>query len=72
MGEGVVRDYKEAVTWFSKAAEQGVATAQYSLGKAYECGTGIRKNSRLALKWFRAAANQGNEMAAEKLKEIAG
>jgi TPR repeat protein len=42
------------------------------LGKAYECGTGIRKNSRLALKWFRAAANQGNEMAAEKLKEIAG
>ena len=31
-GEGVPQDYKEAVKWYRKAAEQGDAIAQRSLG----------------------------------------
>ena len=31
-GEGVIKDYKEAVKWFTKAAEQGFAMAQFTLG----------------------------------------
>ena len=35
-GEGVKQDIKEAVKWFRKAAEQGYASAQYSLGSMYD------------------------------------
>ncbi len=31
-GHGVTQDYKEAVNWYRKAAEQGYATAQRNLG----------------------------------------
>ena len=34
-GEGVTQDYKQAVKWWRKAAEQGDASAQYSLGLMY-------------------------------------
>jgi TPR repeat protein len=30
-GEGVPKDYAEAANWYRKAAEQGVAAAQYTL-----------------------------------------
>lgn len=32
-GDGVPQDYKQAVYWYSKAAEQGLAEAQESLKK---------------------------------------
>ena len=31
-GKGTTQDYKEALKWFKKAAEQGDADAQYNLG----------------------------------------
>jgi len=31
-GQGVPKDYKEAVKWYRLAAEQGVPKAQFSLG----------------------------------------
>lgn len=31
MGHGVAQDRAEAITWFRKAADQGLATAQESL-----------------------------------------
>ena len=34
-GEGVEQDFKEAVKWYQKAAEQGFAGAQYNLGAMY-------------------------------------
>ncbi len=30
-GEGVPKDYKEAVKWYRKAADQGIAHAQHNL-----------------------------------------
>ena len=35
-GLGVHQDYVEAVQWYRKAAEQGLANAQYNLGVMYE------------------------------------
>ena len=34
-GDGVLKDYKQALKWFTKAAEQGYADAQYNLGIMY-------------------------------------
>ncbi|WP_415668886.1 tetratricopeptide repeat protein, partial [Vibrio rarus] len=40
-GEGVLQDYKLAVKWYTKAAEQGVAEAQYNLALMYYNGQGV-------------------------------
>ena len=48
----------EAGKWFQKAAEQGLAQAQFNLGVAYHNGYGIMKNQKQAVKWFTKAAEQ--------------
>ena len=58
----------QAVYWWSKAAEQGDADAQYNLGRAYWLGDGIPMNKPLAVYWYRKAAEQGNADAIELLK----
>ncbi len=40
-GRGVPKDHKEAVKWFRRAAEQGLATAQNWMGYIYEHGSGL-------------------------------
>ena len=40
-GECVPKDIREAVKWFTKAAEQGYANAQFNLGVAYHNGNGV-------------------------------
>ena len=42
-GRGVPQDYAEAVRWYRKAAEQGNATAQFSLGFMYDEGQECRR-----------------------------
>ena len=59
-GEGVAKDFVEAVKWFRKAAEQGNALAQYMLGVCYGYGYGVAKDYAEAGKWWRKAAEQGN------------
>jgi hypothetical protein len=46
-----------------KAAEQGDARAQNSLGQMYVSGQGVPQDYKEALKWFRLAAEQGHEDA---------
>ena len=60
---GYRQDYAEAVRWYRKAAEQGYAKAQGSLGWMYEQGLGIPKDGAEAVKWYRKAADQGNAVA---------
>lgn len=52
-------DYTQAARLFSPLAEQGVASAQYSLGLMYEKGRGVRQDHSMALTWYRKAAAQG-------------
>lgn len=53
------KNYTEAVKWYRKAAEQGLADAQFSLGDCYLEGEGVTQNMTEAVKWFRKAAEQG-------------
>ena len=62
-GNGVLKDYKQAVAWFKKAANQGLADAQYNLGVMYENGYGVLKDYKQAVTWYKKAANQGDATA---------
>ena len=50
-----------------KAAEQGLADAQYNLGVFYDGGTGIVQDHKQAVEWYRKAAIQGDPKAQENL-----
>lgn len=54
---------RKAVSWYKKAAAQGHADAQYSLGLRYYSGQGIEQDSAKAAYWYQAAANQGLDLA---------
>ena len=54
---------KEAFKWYTKAAEQGEAWAQYFLGIMYYDSEGVPKDYKEAAKWFTMAAEQNNAMA---------
>jgi TPR repeat protein len=63
-GKGVSQDQKQAVHWFTKAAEQGLADAQNNLGVIYIWnGNGAIKDTVEAYAWFNVAAAQGNKNA---------
>ena len=53
--------------WFRKAAEKGVANAQYDLGTMYVIGQGVSQNYQEAESWFRKAAEKGDARAQIKL-----
>ena len=69
-GKGVAQDYKEAVNWYRKAAEQGNARAQNNLGLLYEKGRGVPQDYAEAMKWYRKAAEQGNDIAKRRLDTL--
>jgi TPR repeat protein len=62
--EGLRQLYREenniaAVEWTRKAADQGFAAAQYTLGVMYRKGWGVAESPSLVLEWWRKAAMQG-------------
>jgi TPR repeat protein/serine/threonine protein kinase len=62
-GDGVTQDLAEAVRCYQKAADQGLAAAQFNLGVCYARGEGIEKNEAQAVHWYRKAADQGYALA---------
>jgi hypothetical protein len=62
-GQGVRRDYTEAMQWFRRAADEGDASAQYNLGVMYAKGQGVRRDYIEAMRWYRKAADQGDASA---------
>jgi TPR repeat protein len=40
-GQGVRQDHAAAASWYRKAAEQGIANAQFNLGIMYDNGEGV-------------------------------
>ena len=70
-GQGVDKDPKTAAEWYRKAAEKGVADAQYRLGAMYESGEGVPSDMEYAYGWYSVAAHLGNPKgiaAAEKAR----
>ena len=61
------KDYNEAVKWYRKAAEQGLASAQFKLGVHYAKGRGVPQDYLEAAKWYRKAAEQGDAAAQNNL-----
>ncbi len=62
----------EAARWYRKAADQGMADAQRSIGACYAFGDGVEKNAPEAVRRFRMAAAQGNEEAKARLRKFEG
>ena len=52
-------DYATALREWRPFAEQGVAGAQYSLGRMYFKGEGVPQDYKTAVKWYTLAAEQG-------------
>jgi uncharacterized protein len=59
-GDGVPKDYSEAVKWLRKAADQDYADGQRQLGNAYFNGMGVEKDYDQAFALYSKAAKQGN------------
>ncbi len=60
MGIGAPKNYAESGKWYLKAAQQGVAEAQFQLAvRYYEHGKKAKENYVTAFQWFFKAANQG-------------
>ncbi len=55
----VRQNYVEARRWYEKAAAQGNALAQFSLGSVYAQGRGVRQDWAEARRWYEKAAAQG-------------
>jgi TPR repeat protein len=63
-GRGITQNDAQALAWFQKATEQGVATPHVNLGTLYsEAGKGFAPNDADAAAWLRKAAEQGNAYA---------
>ena len=50
----------QAVAWFRKAADQGDASAQFTLGRMFATGTGVERDPAQMVQWFRKAAEKGH------------
>ena len=63
-------NHLDAVKWYRKAAEQGVANAQFFLAECYDNGKGVTRDEEEALKWYRKSAEQGLSASIDILKQI--
>jgi len=66
----VEKDYKEALKWFTKSAEQGDAEAQFEVGFQYLIGKAVSQDKKEAVKWLTKAAEQGDERAKKAIEEL--
>ena len=64
---GAVQNDKTAVKWYTLAAEQGYARAQFNLGLMYDEGKGVLQDYKTAVKWYTLAAEQGFARAQSNL-----
>lgn len=56
-------DPKKSTDYYKQAAANGIADAQYTLGKYYKYGIGVEENQELAHRYTKQAAKQGMPQA---------
>ena len=66
-GNGVTKNYKQAVGWFRKAAWNGHEYAHFYLARCYKDGTGVEKDLKQAAQHFKCAARNGDSTALSNL-----
>ncbi len=65
-GQGTDKDIAKALEWYLKAAQQGLAEAQFNYG--YQLAARENEEEKAeGLEWIRKAADQGDEAASEYL-----
>lgn len=69
-GRGVPQDYKQGAKWFTKAAEQGNATAQSIVGNLYAQGQSVLQDYGRAHIWFNLATANGHERGSENRDNV--
>ena len=69
-GFGVAADAREAVKWYTRAAEAGHVSAQYNLGACYADGDGVARDLAAARKWFARASAAGDADATAMLAQL--
>ena len=57
----VLQNNKEAIKWWTLAANQDFNKAQHNLGIMYYNGIGVTKNLSKSKYWIKKAAENGNE-----------
>ncbi len=63
-GDGVVRDIAKSLEWYTKAAQQGSAKAQWNVAVIHAHGQGgIDQDTQQACLWYQKAAEQGFSQA---------
>jgi hypothetical protein len=72
VGQGVQRDYAEAIKWYRLAAAQGHAGSQCNLGVMYQNGEGVPQDYWEAAGWFYRSAVQGYAPAQFNLAGLYG
>jgi hypothetical protein len=70
-GPDDIRDSGRAGEWFSRAAGQGHARAQYLLGLMYESGRGMKHSETAAVELYVRAEKNGVKEAAGKIMALA-
>ncbi|KAF9132064.1 hypothetical protein BGW39_000859 [Mortierella sp. 14UC] len=66
-GEDVNQDFKAAMNWYMKAAEQEHAQGQCNVGVLYRDGLGVEQSFNTAEEWFQKSAERGNSTALNNL-----
>lgn len=56
-------DYINALVWYKKAAQEGIACAQLNVGIYYHHGYGVDADYNEAIKWIQKAADQNDSSA---------
>jgi len=58
-GRRKIKDDQQAVIWYTRAAEQGLTSAQFELGRMYITGRGVAQDIELGVSWQLKAADLG-------------
>ena len=69
-GLGGKADAAAAVSWFEKAADQGLLQAQLDLAQLYFNGTGVKRDLERAFIWASIAANSAAGDAQKEMERI--
>ncbi|KAF9111837.1 hypothetical protein BGX27_004371 [Mortierella sp. AM989] len=69
--EGVLKQSDtEAYLWARKAADKGLARAEYAVGYYSEVGIGVKQDLEEARRWYLRSAAQGNSRAKKRLTDM--
>jgi TPR repeat protein len=62
-GQGVAKNYAEALKYHLLAAQNGDAESQYCVGLIYDMGLGVNQDYQAAMSWYSLSAKKEDSMA---------